>query len=364
MNRLRTLDIKYLKGVGPKRAELLDKQLGIKSYYDLLCHFPNHYLDRSSIYKIRDLQGDMPSVQLKGRFISFSLQGVGAKSRLVGLFTDGTGTIEVVWFQRIKSIKGAYIPGNEYVLFGKPTEFNGHWSMVHPEVDPVAAAGAMQGLRGVYPLTETLRNRGVSSRTLFNYIQTALAAVGSISETLPPYIISRLNLMSIKEAVVAIHNPQSNEQLQKARFRLKFEELFYMQLNILKYTRKRSAVIRGFHFPRIGHFFNTFYSQQLPFELTGAQKRVIKEIRADMRGPKQMNRLLQGDVGSGKTMVAFMSMLLAVDNGFQACIMAPTEILAVQHYETLTEYLAPFGMRIALLTGGMRATERRSLLMD
>ena len=358
MNRLRTLDIKYLKGVGPKRAELLDKQLGIKSYYDLLCHFPNHYLDRSSIYKIRDLQGDMPSVQLKGRFISFSLQGVGAKSRLVGLFTDGTGTIEVVWFQRIKYIKDAYLVGNEYVLFGKPTEFNRHWSMVHPEVDPVAAAEAMQGLRGVYPLTETLRNRGVSSRTLFNYVMTALSVAKQISETLPQDIISRFNLMPLNEAIVAIHNPKNNEQLQRARLRFKFEELFYMQLNILRYTRKRSAAIRGFKFPRIGHFFNTFYSQQMPFELTGAQKRVIKEIRADMGSGKQMNRLLQGDVGSGKTLVALLCMLIAVDNNTQACLMAPTEILATQHFETISKLVAPIGLNVKLLTGSTRKKQR------
>lgn len=358
MNRLRTLDIKYLKGVGPKRAELLDKQLGIKSYYDLLCHFPNHYLDRSSIYKIRDLQGDMPSVQLKGRFISFSLQGLGAKSRLVGLFTDGTGTIEVVWFQRIKYIKDAYLVGNEYVLFGKPTEFNRHWSMVHPEVDTVAAAEAMQGLRGVYPLTETLRNRGVSSRTLFNYVMTTLSVAKQISETLPQDIISRFNLMPLNEAIVAIHNPKNNEQLQRARLRFKFEELFYMQLNILRYTRKRSAVIRGFKFPRIGHFFNTFYSQQLPFELTGAQKRVIKEIRADMGSGKQMNRLLQGDVGSGKTLVALLCMLIAVDNNTQACLMAPTEILATQHFETISKLVAPIGLNVKLLTGSTRKKQR------
>ncbi len=358
MNRLRTLDIKYLKGVGPKRAELLDKQLGIKSYYDLLSHFPNHYLDRSSIYKICDLQGDMPSVQLKGRFISFSVQGVGAKSRLVGLFTDGTGTIEIVWFQRIKYIKDAYLVGNEYVLFGKPTEFNRHWSMVHPEVDPVAAAEAMQGLRGVYPLTETLRNRGVSSRTLFNYVMTALSVAKQISETLPQDIISRFNLMPLNEAIVAIHNPKNNEQLQRARLRFKFEELFYMQLNILRYTRKRSAVIQGFKFPRIGHFFNTFYSQQLPFELTGAQKRVIKEIRADMGSGKQMNRLLQGDVGSGKTLVALLCMLIAVDNNTQACLMAPTEILATQHFETISKLVAPIGLNVKLLTGSTRKKQR------
>lgn len=358
MNRLRTLDIKYLKGVGPKRAELLDKQLGIKSYFDLLYHFPTHYLDRSSVYKIKELNGDMPSIQLKGRFISFSVQGAGAKSRLVGLFTDGTGTIEIVWFQRIKYLKDAYIPGNVYIIFGKPTEFNGHWSMVHPEVDPVAAAGAMQGFRGVYPLTETLRNRGVSSRTLFNYIQSALSSTQRISETLPQYVISRLNLMPLNEAIVVIHNPQNNEQLQRARFRFKFEELFYMQLNILRYTRQRSAVIRGFKFPRIGRFFNAFYSQQLPFELTGAQKRVIKEIRADVGSGRQMNRLLQGDVGSGKTLVALLCMLIAIDNNTQACLMAPTEILATQHFETISQLVAPIGINVKLLTGSTRKKQR------
>lgn len=358
MNRLRTLDIKFLKGVGPKRAELLEKQIGIKSYFDLLYHFPTHYLDRSSIYTIRELHGEMPTIQLKGRFINFTVQGVGAKSRLVGLFTDGTGTIEVVWFQRIKYLKDAYIPGNVYIVFGKPTEFNGHWSMVHPEVDPVAAVGAMQGLRGVYPLTETLRNRGVSSRTLFNYIQSALSTTQRISETLPQYVISRLNLMPLHEAIVAIHNPQNNEQLQRARFRFKFEELFYMQLNILRYTRKRSAVIQGFKFPRIGRFFNSFYSQQLPFELTGAQKRVIKEIRADVGSGRQMNRLLQGDVGSGKTLVALLCMLIAVDNNTQACIMAPTEILATQHFETISQLVAPIGINVKLLTGSTRKKQR------
>ena len=244
------------------------------------------------------------------------------------------------------------------MLFGKPTEFNRHWSMVHPEVDPVAAAEAMQGLRGVYPLTETLRNRGVSSRTLFNYVMTALLAAKQISETLPQDIISRFNLMPLNEAIVAIHNPKNNEQLQRARLRFKFEELFYMQLNILRYTRKRSAVIRGFKFPRIGHFFNTFYAQQLPFELTGAQKRVIKEIRADMGSGKQMNRLLQGDVGSGKTLVALLCMLIAVDNNTQACLMAPTEILATQHFETISKLVAPIGLNVKLLTGSTRKKQR------
>lgn len=358
MNRLRSLDIKFLKGIGPARAELLKKQLGIASYYDLLYHFPSHYVDRSQIYHIRDLNGEMPAVQLKGRFVSFSVHGEGAKSRLVGLFSDGTGAIEVVWFRRIKQIKDAYHIGSEYVLFGRPAEFNGRWSIVHPEVDTTTSVGAMQGLRGVYPLTETLRNRGVSSRTLFMWVQTALVATQHIKDPIPEEIAIRLNLMPLREALIVIHNPQNNEQLQRARFRLKFEELFYLQLNIQRYSRRRSAQIIGFRFARIGHFFNSFYSQCLPFELTGAQKRVIKEIRADMGSGRQMNRLLQGDVGSGKTLVALLCMLIALDNGTQACLMAPTEILASQHFETISKLVAPIGINVKLLTGSTRKKER------
>lgn len=358
MNRLRSLDIKYLKGIGPARAELLKKQLGITSYYDLLYHFPSHYLDRSQIYRISDLRGDMPAVQLKGRFLSFSVHGEGAKTRLVALFSDGTGTIEVVWFQRVKSIKDAYHPGSEYVLFGKPSEFNGRWSMVHPEVDTSTSTGAMQGLRGVYPLTETLRNRGVSSRTIFLWVQTAIVATQHIKDPIPDNLMRHLNLMPLRDALVTIHNPRDNEVLQRARFRLKFEELFYLQLNIQRYSRRRSATVAGFRFSRIGHFFNTFYSQCLPFELTGAQKRVIKEIRADMGNGRQMNRLLQGDVGSGKTLVALLCMLIALDNNTQACLMAPTEILATQHFETISRLVAPIGINVKLLTGSTRKKER------
>lgn len=358
MNRLRSLDIKYLKGIGPARAELLKKQLGITSYYDLLYHFPSHYLDRSQIYRISDLRGDMPAVQLKGRFLSFSVHGEGAKTRLVALFSDGTGTIEVVWFQRVKSIKDAYHPGSEYVLFGKPSEFNSRWSMVHPEVDTSTSTGAMQGLRGVYPLTETLRNRGVSSRTIFLWVQTAIVATQHIKDPIPDNLMRHLNLMPLRDALVTIHNPRDNEALQRARFRLKFEELFYLQLNIQRYSRRRSATVAGFRFSRIGHFFNTFYSQCLPFELTGAQKRVIKEIRADMGNGRQMNRLLQGDVGSGKTLVALLCMLIALDNNTQACLMAPTEILATQHFETISRLVAPIGINVKLLTGSTRKKER------
>ncbi len=361
MNRLRNIDIKFLKGIGPSRAELLNKQLGIHSYYDLLYHFPTHYVDRSSIYPISSLHGDMPAVQLKGRFITFSIQGEGAKTRLVALFSDGTGTIEVVWFRRIKQIKDAYHTGNDYILFGKPSEFNGRWNLVHPEIDTTTSIGATQGLRGVYPLTEMLRNRGVSSRSIFTWVQTALATTPHIKETIPDDIIARHHLMPLRQALVSIHNPQDNDQLQRAKLRLKFEELFYLQLNILRYSRKRSTALNGFRFPRIGNFFNSFYSQCLPFELTGAQKRVIKEIRADMGTGRQMNRLLQGDVGSGKTLVALLCMIIAIDNGTQACLMAPTEILATQHYETISQLVAQIGINVKLLTGSTRKKQRDTI---
>lgn len=359
MNGLRRMDIKFLKGIGPKRAELLDKNLGIKTYYDLLYHFPTHYIDRRSIYRIIDFAGeDMPSLQVKGKFISFTVHGEGAKMRLVGLFSDGSGVMEVVWFQRIKAIRQLYHTATEYILFGKPSQFNGHWSMVHPEIDTPEAAGSKGGFRGVYPLTEQLRNRGFSSRTFSTAVTDILGGIRAMSETLPQEIIAGQKLMGLREAINAIHNPQTPAQLEAARFRFKFEELFYLQLDIQRYARRRNGSIRGFHFPRIGHFFNTFYSQFLPFPLTGAQKRVIKEIRADMATGRQMNRLLQGDVGSGKTLVALLCMLIALDNDTQACLMAPTEILATQHFETITKMVAPMGINVRLLTGSTRKKER------
>ncbi|MEE0978037.1 MAG: ATP-dependent DNA helicase RecG [Muribaculaceae bacterium] len=358
MNSLRSLNIMYLKGVGPARAELLDKELGIKSYYDLLHHFPSHYVDRSVIYRVRDLNGDMPYVQLRGRFVSFNLLGEGARSRLVALFTDGTATMEVVWFRRIKQIRDAYKTGNEYVLFGKPTVFNGTWNMVHPEVDLPTSVTAAQGFRGVYPLTEKLRNKGIGSRMIFGWIQTLLATRGDIHETLSEEIVRELHLMPLAQAMQVIHNPQDNESLQKAKFRLKFEELFFLQLNMRRYSRKRSGEVEGFRFARIGSYFNNFYSNYLPFPLTGAQKRVIKEIRRDMGSGRQMNRLLQGDVGSGKTVVALLCMLIALDNNVQACLMAPTEILATQHYETISAMAGQIGVNVKLLTGSTRKKER------
>jgi ATP-dependent DNA helicase RecG len=353
------MDIKFLRGIGPKRAELLEKNLGIKTYHDLLFHFPTHYIDRRSIYRIIDFAGeDMPSLQVKGKFISFTVQGEGAKTRLVGLFSDGSAVMEVVWFQRIKTLRQLYHTATEYILFGKPSNFNGRWSMVHPEVDTPEAASAQGGFRGVYPLTEQLRNRGFSSKTFSTAVSDILSGIREMAETLPPEIISRHRLIGIREAISAIHSPQSPAQLEQARLRLKFEELFYLQLDIQRYARKRNSAIQGFHFPRIGHFFNTFYSEFLPFPLTNAQKRVIKEIRADMATGRQMNRLLQGDVGSGKTLVALLCMLIALDNNTQACLMAPTEILATQHFETITKLVSAMGINVRLLTGSTRKKER------
>lgn len=351
-------ELKYVKGIGPARAKLLAEELHIHTCADLLHHFPSHYIDRSTTYPLNTLSGEMPAIQVRGRFVTFTTQGEGAKTRLVGLFTDGTATIEVVWFRRIKALRELYHTNKEYILFGKPQEFNRRWSLVHPEVDPPDAPGAAEGLRGVYPLTEKLRNRGVSSRNIFTWIQNALAAAGNIPETLPAHIIANLGLMGATEAMRQIHNPSSNETLQRARTRLKFEELFYLQLNIQRYSNRRTAAVQGVRFPRIGQFFNSFYTQVLPFPLTGAQKRVLREIRDDVGSGRQMNRLVQGDVGSGKTIVALMSMLIALDNNCQACLMAPTEILATQHYESLRALAAPLGINVRLLTGSTRKKER------
>ncbi|MDE6588256.1 MAG: ATP-dependent DNA helicase RecG [Paramuribaculum sp.] len=359
-------EIKYLKGVGPRRAQLLQSELGIRTYGELVQHFPSSYLDRTSFRTIDSFVGDdMPSVQVRGRFLSFVVQGEGAKTRLVGLFSDGRATMEVIWFRSIKQIKAAYLTNTEYVLFGKPSLFKmtGRWSMVHPEVDlPGAAATAGGGLRGVYPLTERLRNSGISSRNIFTWVQAVLPVIlPGMPETLPPDIVAKYRLMSVRDAMIAVHNPHSEADLERARYRLKFEELYYLQLNIQLYGRRRKASAGGYRFPRIGQFFNRFYSEMLPFPLTGAQKRVIREIHADTVTGRQMNRLVQGDVGSGKTLVALFAMLIAIDNGKQACLMAPTEILASQHFDTLSALASPLGINIKLLTGSTRKKERDTI---
>ena len=354
-------DIKYLAGVGPKRAELLNKQLGIRSCRDLLYYFPFRYVDRSRIYTIAELTSDMPDIQIKGHFVSFTIHGEGAKRRLQGLFSDGTGIIDVVWFNRVKSISESYHTGIEYILFGKPSIFNGHPNLVHPEIEPAVEESRPCGLQGVYNLTDTLRNRSFTSKTIRTLVHNLFDKIKSLPETLPQSVREKYRLIGLYDALSNIHMPTSLDMLQKAKLRLKFEELFLIQLNILKYAKTRKAEVRGFMFPRIGSHFNRFYSEVLPFSLTEAQKQVIREIRDDMRTGRQMNRLLQGDVGSGKTIVALMSALIAVDNGFQTCIMAPTEILATQHYESLSAMCNKIGVKIELLTGSTKKSKREEI---
>lgn len=358
MNDIIRLDIKYLKGVGPKRAELLAKELDIHSYYDLLYYFPFRYIDKTHIHKINEISGEMPSIQLKGRFITFAEQGEGARRRLHALFSDGTGNIEVVWFNSVKRMKESLQTGKEYIIFGKPTLFNNRYSISHPEIEESKPNTEPKGLRGIYTLTEKMRNRAISSKTIQQLEETLLSTITRIDETLPAHILERYKLMGLHEALINIHMPRSIHDLQRAQLRLKFDELFYLQLNILRFAKSRNSKILGFKFTKIGDYFNNFYNKALPFPLTGAQKRVIKEIRKDMGNGRQMNRLLQGDVGSGKTLVAVMSTLIALDNGYQACIIAPTEILATQHYATVSEMLAPIGVNVALLTGSTKKSER------
>ena len=360
MSDLTSVDIQYLHGVGPKRAALLGSELGVRSYYDLLYYFPFRYIDRSTIHHISDIKGDMPYIQLKGRFINFTTQGEGARRRLQALFTDGTGTIEVVWFNRVKSIQNTYRQGVEYVLFGKPTQYKLHYSIVHPEIDESASVKDAGGLQGVYNLTEKLRNRSISSRTIQKLVANLLAsvAVENIEDTLPADVRQKRALMPLGKALVNMHCPTAIDNLHKAQARLKYEELFFLELHILKYLKGETKKLPRSVFAKVGDYFNNFYGNYLQFPLTGAQKRVIKEIRRDLCSGHQMNRLLQGDVGSGKTIVAFMTMLIALDNGFQACLMAPTEILATQHYESLSQMCEKIGVKIALLTGSTKKKDR------
>lgn len=359
MSKLNSIDIKYLTGVGPKRAEVLNKQLDIYNYHDLLHYYPQKYIDRSKIYKISELAGDLNYVQLKGRFIIFNTLGEGAKTRLQALFSDGTGTMEVVWFQRIKHIKETYVTGKEYILFGRPTLFNGKYNLAHPEIEAYSETNQPCGIRGIYSLTETARKRGITSNTIYTLVKNLFSKVNYIGETLPQSVIKSHNLIPLKEALMNVHMPESMVKMEEARRRLKFEELFYVQMNIFKYTQQRNSQVKGNIFGRIGEKFNDFFFNVLPFPLTNAQKRVLREIRTDVGSGRQMNRLLQGDVGSGKTIVAMMSALMAVDNGFQACIMAPTEILATQHYESLSEFGEKIGVRIELLTGSTKEAKRK-----
>ena len=392
-------DIKYLQGVGPQRALLLANELGIKTVGDLLAYYPYKYVDRSRIYKICDIDGAMPYVQLCGQIFSFDTMGEGRNKRLIAHFSDGTGTIDLVWFQGIKYVAKNYDCRKSYIVFGKPTVFNGHIQIAHPEIDspPAPKGGGLTqpaipdiwngelfgeqervatemhrvsppplgvgGLCPSYNTSEKMKRSGLNSAAMakltanmFKLLQQPLA------ETLPPYIVLQHHLMSYDEAVRNIHYPTSPEALRHAQLRLKFEELFYVQLNILRYVKDRQLRYKGIVFNTIGEHFNGFFYNHLPFQLTEAQKRVIREIRADMKSGRQMNRLLQGDVGSGKTLVALMVALIAIDNGCQACIMAPTEILAEQHLDTLREFLGNLPVKVELLTGAVKGKKRRAVL--
>ena len=361
---LTTRDIKYLQGVGPQRATMLNKELEIFSLHDLLYYFPYKYVDRSRLYYIHEIDGNMPYIQLKGQILSFETVGEGRQRRLVAHFSDGTGVVDLVWFQGIKYLIGKYKAHEEYIVFGKPTIFNGRINIAHPDIDPAKdlTLSAM-GLQPYYNTTEKMKRAGLNSHALEKLMSNAFALLqGPLLETLSPKVVEENHLMSLDEAIRNIHFPQNPEKLRRAQYRLKFEELFYVQLNILRYTKDRQRKYRGLVFERVGEVFNTFYSQNLPFQLTGAQKRVIKEIRKDMGSGRQMNRLLQGDVGSGKTLVALMSMLIALDNGFQACMMAPTEILAAQHYETIKQFLFGMNVRVELLMGSIKGKKREEIL--
>ena len=361
---LTTRDIKYLQGVGPQRATLLNKELDIHSLHDLLYYFPYKYVDRSRLYYIHEIDGNMPYIQLKGQILSFETVGEGRQRRLVAHFSDGTGVVDLVWFQGIKYLMGKYKAHEEYIVFGKPTVFNGRINIAHPDIDPAKDLTlSTMGLQPYYNTTEKMKRAGLNSHALEKLMNNAFALLqGPLSETLSPNVVEENHLMSLDEAIHNIHFPQNPEKLRRAQYRLKFEELFYVQLNILRYTKDRQRKYRGLVFERVGEVFNTFYSQNLPFQLTGAQKRVIKEIRKDMGSGRQMNRLLQGDVGSGKTLVALMSMLIALDNGFQACMMAPTEILAAQHYETIKHFLFGMNVRVELLMGSVKGKKREEIL--
>ena len=359
-----TRDIKYLTGVGPQRAAILNKEVCIYSLHDLLYYFPYKYVDRSRIYTIREIDGSMPYIQLKGEILSFESVGEGRQHRLVAHFSDGTGIIDLVWFQGIKYILGRYKVHQEYIVFGKPTVFNGRFNIAHPDMDAAAdVKPSAMGMRPYYNTTEKMKRSSLNSHAIEKMMASVVQLLREpLPETLSPAILAANHLMPLTEALVNIHFPGNADLLRRAQYRLKFEELFYVQLNILRYARDRQRRYRGFVFGRVGDIFNTFYTRNLPFALTGAQKRVLKEIRHDLGSGRQMNRLLQGDVGSGKTLVALMTMLIALDNRYQACLMAPTEILANQHYDTIRELLYGMNVRVELLTGSVKGKRRQAIL--
>lgn len=361
---LASRDIKYLSGVGPQRASVLNKELNIYSLHDLLYYFPYKYVDRSRIYYIHEIDGTMPYIQLKGEILGFETIGEGRQRRLIAHFSDGTGIADLVWFQGIKFLVGKYKVHQEYIVFGKPSVFNGRINIAHPDIDNASELKlSTMGLQPYYNTTEKMKRSSLNSHAIEKMMSAVVQQLHEpLPETLSSAILTEHHLMPLTEALRNIHFPANPELLRKAQYRLKFEELFYVQLNILRYAKDRQRKYRGYVFETVGEIFNTFYAKNLPFELTGAQKRVLKEIRRDVGSGKQMNRLLQGDVGSGKTLVALMSMLIALDNGYQACMMAPTEILANQHFETIRELLYGMDIRVELLTGSVKGKKREAIL--
>lgn len=359
--------IQYLPGVGPKKAEILTKELNIATFADLLYYFPYRHIDRTKFYAINEIHPDLPYIQVKGEIIGFSVAGMKNKQRLIAKFTDGTGTIELVWFNGISWVQNNLQPGQKYIVFGKPSVFNSKINIVHPEIDSEQKQEGQisASLRALYNTTDKLKKNYINSKTIQKLQNALLQKVySSIPETLPDYLLENKDLLARKDALLNIHFPKSVDLLRKAEYRLKFEELFYLQLNILQVKNTRREALVGFRFPQVGDYFNTFYHNNLPFALTGAQKRVLKEIRKDMDSGYQMNRLLQGDVGSGKTLVALMSMLIALDNSFQACLMAPTEVLAKQHYTTITEFLDGLPVTVKLLTGSTKKAEKEQIYKE
>lgn len=366
MSSILSQDIKYLTGVGPKRKEILEKELQISTWGDLLEYYPYKYVDRSRIYRIGELRGDLPFVQLKGKILSFEEFAMGAhRKRVVAHFSDGTGVVDLVWFRGAQYVYKTYKVNEEYIVFGRPSIYGGRYQFAHPDIDKVTDVQLSEmGMQPYYMTTERMKKMGLTSRSLEKLTKTLVEKLSeqTISETLPPYIIGPLHLISRTEALHKIHYPKSLEDVQRAQVRLKFEELFYVQLNILRYAHDQRRKYRGYVFTQVGSLFHFFYHNNLPFELTNAQKRVMHEIRNDMATGQQMNRLVQGDVGSGKTLVALMSMLIAIGNGFQACMMAPTEILAEQHFATIRKFLRQMPVRIELLTGIVKGKKREEIL--
>ena len=356
--------IDYLKGVGPNRANLLRKELDIHTYQDLINLFPNRYLDRSKYYTISELLPTSAEVQIVGEIVAFQEIKQKRGKRLVATFQDKTGTMELVWFRGHKWIRESLKINTPYVAFGKPNLFNGVYNMPHPELEPLSThkESLRTAMQPIYPSTEALSNKGVTNRVLSSVIQELfLETKGEFSETLSADLLSANGLISKSDALLNIHFPKSQELLAKSQYRLKFEEFFFIQLQLLIKNLTHKSKIKGFTFDKVGDYFNTFYKEHLPFKLTGAQKRVVKEIRQDLGSQAQMNRLLQGDVGSGKTIVALMSVLIALDNGFQACLMAPTEILSVQHYNSFIELSNKLKIRIELLTGSTKTSKRKKI---